>query len=77
MDTIFENYPDNVVPEMVTLREAARRTGFSYDFLRKECLKGNLVYIQVGNGKFLLNFGYLVERMNNAHGSVRRDSEKK
>ena len=63
------NWGDKI-PEMVTIKEASRRTGFSYDFLRKECLKGNLVHIRVGTGKFLINFDYLVEQMKTARGSI-------
>ena len=36
------NWEDKI-PEMVTIKEASRRTGFSYDFLRKECIKGKKV----------------------------------
>lgn len=68
------NWEDKV-PEMVSIREASRRTGLSYDFLRKECLKGNLVHIRVGKGKFLINFGFLVELMNSARGLIRKDEE--
>ena len=68
------NWEDKV-PEMVSIREASRRTGLSYDFLRKECLKGNLVHIRVGTGKFLINFGFLVEQMNSARGYIRKNEE--
>ena len=50
--------------------EASRRTGLSYDFLRKECLRGNLVHIRVGNGKFLINYDKLLEQMEASHGSI-------
>ena len=64
---------EDKIPEMVTLKEASRRTGISYDFLRKECLKGNLVHIRIGNGKRLINFGFLVEQLNTARGSIRKE----
>ena len=69
------NWKDKV-PEMVSIREASRRTGLSYDFLRKECLKGNLVHIRVGTGKFLINFDFLVEQMKSACGFIRKNGEK-
>ena len=69
------NWGDKI-PEMVSIREASRRTGLSYDFLRKECLRGHLVHIRVGTGKFLINFDFLVDQMKTAHGFIRQqDSE--
>ena len=43
-----------VIPEMVTLREAANRTHLSYDYLRKLCMTNAIAYIRVGN-KYLIN----------------------
>ena len=60
------------IPEMVTIKEASLRTGLSYDFLRKQCLKGNMAHIRVGNGKFLINFDLLVEQMSTIRG-VRKE----
>ena len=68
------NWADKV-PEMVSIQEASRRTGLSYDFLRKQCLKGNLVHIRVGTGKILINFGFLVDQMNSARGFIRKEEE--
>ena len=56
------------VPEMVTIREASSRTGLSYDYLRKMCLSRKIVHIRVGGGKFLINFGALVEWLNTSCG---------
>lgn len=58
----------DMVPEMVTIKEASSRTGLSYDFLRKSCLSGKIVHIRIGNGKFLINFGRLVEWLNTSCG---------
>lgn len=52
-----------LVPEMITLREASRRTGLSYDFLRKGCLSGQFVHIRAGS-KILINFNKLVDKLN-------------
>ncbi len=57
-----------MIPHMVTIKEASRRTGFSYDFLRKQCLQGKMAHIRVGNGKYLINFDLLIEQMNSSHG---------
>lgn len=54
---------ENRVPRMLTLREAAKETGLSYDFLRRLCLQGKLVYIKSG-AKFLLNECKLIEYLN-------------
>lgn len=58
----------DLVPEMVTIKEASSRTGLSYDCLRKMCLNGKIVHIRIGNGKFLINFGRLVEWLNTSYG---------
>ena len=58
----------DLVPEMVTIKEASSRTGLSYDCLRKMCLNGKIVHIRIGNGKFLINFGRLVEWLNKSYG---------
>ena len=52
-----------LVPEMITLREASRRTGLSYDFLRKGCLSGDLIHIRAGS-KILINFNKLIDKLN-------------
>ena len=57
----------DLIPQMVTLKEAAARTGLSYDFLRKACLHGSIVHIRCGS-KFLINFDKLVEYLNTARG---------
>ncbi len=68
---------DYVIPEMVTLQEASRRTGLSYDFLRKQCVQGNLTHIRVGNGKRLVNMDSLMEQLNSAHGHIRKKEQMK
>ena len=50
-------------PEMITIREAAKRTGLSYDSIRKMVNAGELTYIKVGK-KFLINAGKLCEFLN-------------
>lgn len=57
------------VPRMLTLREAARETGLSYDCLRKLCLQGRLVYITAG-AKFLLNEDKLIDFLNRGEVSA-------
>ena len=52
-----------MIPEMITLRDASGRIGISYDWLRKLCLQGKLVHIRAGS-KYLVNFGKLIEYLN-------------
>lgn len=51
------------VPTMVTIREAARRTGVSYDFIWKLCRSNQIVYVKAGK-KFLVNFEKFVDFLN-------------
>lgn len=53
----------DMIPEMITLKDASQRTGVSYDWLRKLCLQGKIVHIRAGS-KYLLNFGKLIEYLN-------------
>ena len=48
---------------MITIKEAAARTGLSYDYIRKLCLQGKIVFRKVGN-KRLINMGKLAEYLN-------------
>lgn len=49
----------NDVPTMVTIKEASLKTGLSYDFIRKLCLRNEIIHIKAGN-KFLINFESLL-----------------
>lgn len=48
------------VPTMITLSEAAKRTGLSYDWLRKMALSGKIRSVRAGS-KILINFERLLE----------------
>ncbi|MCI9657196.1 MAG: excisionase family DNA-binding protein [Lachnospiraceae bacterium] len=52
------------IPEMLTIKEAAGRTGLSYDFIRKLCLQGKIVFVRTGSN-YLVNMGKLVDYLNN------------
>ncbi|MDO4484258.1 MAG: helix-turn-helix domain-containing protein [Clostridia bacterium] len=54
------------IPTMLTLREAAQRTGLSYDHLRKLCLTGKIVHIRAGS-KFLINLERLIDFLNGGY----------
>ena len=64
---------DGKTPEMVTIKEASHRTGLSYDYLRKQCLQGNLTHLRVGNGKYLINLDLLVDRLSKVRGDIRKE----
>ena len=52
------------IPEMITLKEAASRTGLSYDCLRKLCLTSRIVFFRSG-AKYMINYPKLVDFLNN------------
>ena len=54
--------PD-MVPVMLTLDQAREKTGLSYDFLRKLCLQGKIVFIKAGS-KYLINQDALITYLN-------------
>ena len=56
------------IPDMRPIRAVSGLTGLSYDHLRKLCLKGKIVHIRVGHGKFLINVDRLIEYLNTAKG---------
>ncbi len=68
MDEIVLDTPE-IIPEMVTIREASKRTGLSYDCIRKMALSGKIVYIRVGR-KFFINFGKFCEFLDSQYGTV-------
>lgn len=46
--------------EMITINEASKRTGVSYDYLRKMCLSNQIVHVRAGK-KYLINWKRLAE----------------
>ena len=51
------------IPTMVTLAEASKQTGLSYDYLRKLCLTGQITHTRAGK-KYLINLEKLVDYLN-------------
>ncbi|MCD8073750.1 MAG: excisionase family DNA-binding protein [Lachnospiraceae bacterium] len=58
------------VPTMITLTEAAKRTGLSYDHLRKLALNGKIRTVRAGNSKFLVNYERLLEYLDQGDREV-------
>lgn len=52
-----------VIPRMVTIRQAAAETGLSYDYIRKLCLQQKIVFVRAGS-KYLVNMGKLIDFLN-------------
>lgn len=59
----------DLIPEMIPIKEAAERTGLSYDFLRKACLNHQIIHVRAGT-KFLINWQRLVEWLNTSTGEA-------
>ena len=57
------------IPTMVTIQEAAKLTGLSYDYIRKLCINGQIVYVKAG-AKRLVNLDMLRRYLN--RGEVAR-----
>ena len=51
------------IPEMITIKQAAARTGLSYDYLRKLCLQRKIIFVRAGN-KYLINMEKLAAFLN-------------
>lgn len=51
------------IPTMVTIKEAAEKTGLSYYFIRKLCLEKKVVHIMAGR-KVLINHEKLINFLN-------------
>ena len=60
---MYINEFDEQPIEMISLREASKRTGLSYDRLRKMCLANEIIHFRTGN-KFLLNWYLLRDMLN-------------
>ena len=62
----------DIIPEMLTLDQTSKRSGLSYDALRKMCLNNEIVHIRVGK-KFLINWNRFVDYLN---GKLTDDNKK-
>ena len=53
---------NEALPRMVTLREAAKMTGLSYDCLRKLCLRNEIAHIRTGTKYMIMPWSVQTER---------------
>ena len=51
------------IPKMLTIREASRETGLSYNHIRSLCSSGKIVFIRAGN-RILINRRKLIDYLN-------------
>ena len=50
-------------PTMLTIKEAAEKSGLANHYLRQLCLQHKIVYVNCGK-KYLLNYEKLIEYLN-------------
>lgn len=58
---------NEMIPEMITIKETATRTGLSYEFIRKLCLNNEIVHVRTGK-RYLVNFNRFIDYLN--EGSI-------
>ena len=51
---------------MVTIREAAARTGLSYSCIRRLCMTNQIIYVRSGK-KYYINLGKLLAFLEKGH----------
>lgn len=51
------------IPTMITIKEAAKQTGLSYEYIRQLIREGKVTYVRAGV-KFLINMERLVAYLN-------------
>ena len=56
-------------PIMISIPEAAKRTGLSYDAIRKMCINNQIVHIRTGK-KFLINWEKMVAYLDGVQNAV-------
>ena len=47
-ESAVSNKPIDLIPEMIQIKEASKRTGLSYDCLRKLCLSKKIIHVRAG-----------------------------
>ena len=60
---------NDLIPEMITIKETATRTGLSYEFIRKLCLNNEIVHVRTGK-RYLVNFNRFIDYLN--EGSIKK-----
>lgn len=58
-----------MIPEMITIKETASRTGLSYEFIRKLCINNEIIHVRTGK-RYLVNFNRFIDYLN--EGSIKK-----
>lgn len=53
----------DLIPEMLTIRQTADRSGVSYGAIRKMCMNNEIVFIRCGK-KYLVNWNRFCDYLN-------------
>lgn len=59
----------SIAPTMLTIKEAAKRSGLAQHYLRQLCISGKIVFVRAGN-KYLINYDLLIAYLNNGDNSA-------
>lgn len=51
------------IPQMLTIKDAAERTGLANFYIRQLCLQNKIIHVKAGR-KYLINFDKLIEFLN-------------
>lgn len=60
---------NEMIPEMITIKETATRTGLSYEFIRKLCINNEIIHVRTGK-RYLVNFNRFIDYLN--EGSIKK-----
>ena len=60
---MIKGVTEMTIPTMITIKEAAEKTGISYSRIRTLWLEGKIVHIKAGR-RFLINLEKLIEYLN-------------
>ena len=66
----------NDIPTMLTLKEAASKTGLAVHYLRQSCLNNKIVHIRCGK-RILINGDKLIEFLNIGDQTVEPEPQNK
>lgn len=57
------------VPNMLTIKETAKRSGLAQHYLRSLCTNNKIIYIKCGT-KYLINFDKLIDYLNGNNSTI-------
>lgn len=57
------------MPTMLTIKKAAEKTGLPYEYIRKLCVQGKIVFVRSGN-KYFINMDKFAQFLNGELGNA-------